>query len=85
MVNCYEADSTEIIGIYGSQSATKHWADVASRLSFENAELKRKLGAIETWLTVACKSGLISRGKYAELMGIDRCDVDERTENEKTD
>ena len=29
---------------------------------------------------VAIKQGLISRGKYAEIMKIDRCDVDETIE-----
>lgn len=32
---------------------------------------------------VAIKQGLISRGKYAQIMGVDRCDVDETIERWK--
>jgi hypothetical protein len=32
---------------------------------------------------VAIQQGLISRGKYAQIMGVDRCDVDETIERWK--
>ena len=32
---------------------------------------------------IAIQQGLISRGKYAQIMGVDRCDVDETIERWK--
>ena len=33
---------------------------------------------IERFLTFLLETGEISRGKYAELLGIDRCDIDDK-------
>lgn len=50
---------------------------IYAKLDERAEKLEKKLNRIETWLAGALKNGIISRGVYANLLGIDRVDIDD--------